>query len=371
MSLYKDKKRGVWIARYTHRGKDHKKNLGTDKTQAKLIHDEIMGKLRMDKYTGLDTVGIAFNKQTFEQAAAEFMAGRARLKESTLGTYHDILKNYLLPEFGSMKVTEIRESDVRKFQSSISKKDGIRGKKLGACRVNNIMRLLHGILAQSERDGSINKNPSKHVQALPVRREVDPLSEEELELALAHMDKFWLPLFQTLAFTGARPNEIIALRWKDIDWVNRKIHIRKGRVRGVEGMPKTMSSIRDIPILPQVEQALLAQKERGVVSVDGYIFTDKSGKPIHKHLDRPWNSALKKAGVRHRPSYCLRHSWASICLLKGMSVTYVAKLLGHSTIDTVIRYYARWIEGATVTEEDKLRKLFEPSSNNDTHRKDA
>jgi integrase len=56
-------------------------------------------------------------------------------------------------------------------------------------------------------------------------------------------------IFVTLAYTGARPNELQALRFRDIDWVNKTISITKGRVRGVDGKPKTKSSIRTIPIL--------------------------------------------------------------------------------------------------------------------------
>jgi integrase len=159
-----------------------------------------------------------------------------------------------------------------------------------------------------------------------------------LGLVLSKIDSHYRPLFITLAYTGARPNEILALWWNDLDWNRKEISITKGLVRGFEGLPKMPSSERVLPMLPTVE-AILTELERGaLVSIDGtsaYIFLDKKGLPIRKHLDRIWARALKAAGLRHRPSYQLRHTFVSQCLLKGLSPGYVAKLLGHTTLETM------------------------------------
>lgn len=98
---------------------------------------------------------------------------------------------------------------------------------------------------------------------------MDPLEESDLELALAHIDDHYRPLFTTLAFTGARPNELLALRWGDIDWVSREIKISKGLVRGNEGEPKTESSKRTIPMVPRVELELKAL--RRIENIDAQV----------------------------------------------------------------------------------------------------
>jgi integrase len=137
---------------------------------------------------------------------------------------------------------------------------------------------------------------------------------------------------------------MLALRWADIDWNKKSINIPKGRVRGHEATPKTKSSIREIPMLPPAEQALLQLRGGSVRSSDDYVFTKRNGEPIDKHLDRIRVRALRQAGMRHRPSYQLRHTFATQCIIKGFPLPFVAKVLGHSTIDTLIRHCAGWID---------------------------
>lgn len=140
-----------------------------------------------------------------------------------------------------------------------------------------------------------------------------------------------------------RPNELKALRWTDIDWRRQEIKISKGRVKGVESTAKTKSSKRIIVMHPRVASALQWQKAHGNPNINGYIFTSKKGAPINQHLDVLWNRALRKTKLRHRPSYQLRHTWASMALEAGESPGWVAKMLGHSDLETLFRHYARFI----------------------------
>jgi integrase len=56
---------------------------------------------------------------------------------------------------------------------------------------------------------------------------------------------------------------------------------------------------------------------------------------MERAVDREWRVALTKAGVRHRPGYQLRHTFASICLQSGLQPTWVAKTLGYGTFQLV------------------------------------
>src|ERR1700722_7952822 len=72
------------------------------------------------------------------------------------------------------------------------------------------------------------------------------------------------------------------------------------------------------PIMQQVKAALEdLQSKQTVFSAAGYVFVTKKGQPIHKHLDKIWTTTLKKAKLRHRPSYQLRHTFVTQCMLKG------------------------------------------------------
>jgi hypothetical protein len=157
------------------------------------------------------------------------------------------------------------------------------------------------------------------------------------------------------------------LRWSDIDWIKPSIAISKGRVRGKEGLPKTKSSEREIPVIPVVASVLAELHKRSTKDLYGHVFTKKDGQPIDKHLDRIWARALRKAGLRHRPSYQLRHTFATLCIVKGFPLPYVAKLLGHSTMDTTIRHYAGWVDSHTEAHDTMLKSAFAvPSKSVDT-----
>lgn len=359
MGIYRDQKSGNWGIRIKHYGKDCKKIIGPDKRKAQLALDEVKAEIRLAKLAGQDWDGFAKlqrakRPKNFKEAAAEYLAQRPDLKPSSVDSYTSIFRCHLMPKFGNTDLRSISSSMIRVFQSDLNKS----GRRT-ASRINTIMQPLRSVLAQAYRDGEIDHDPSLSVRPLVrTKTVIDPLSEAELSKVLQNIDPHFRPLFTALAYTGARPNELIALRWHDIDWTNRTISISKGRVRGREGRPKTASSQRKIPMLEPVEQVLKDLKSRAVVSIDSYIFTKANGSPIDKHLDRVWTRALKKASIRHRPSYQLRHTFATQLIVKGFPLPYVANLLGHTTIETLVRHYAGWIHDHTKQQELRLRMSF-------------
>jgi integrase len=224
------------------------------------------------------------------------------------------------------------------------------------------MGLLRYIMKVCLRRKLITETPTVGVRPLTEKQpDIDPLTKEELDLAISKIVPHYRPLFTCLAWTGARPNELFALRWKDIDFNRGEIRINKGRVRGSEDLPKTASSSRIIPMLSIVRIALEQLKGRGTANLDGYVFTTKNGQPIDKHLDHVWRSALRKAGLRHRPSYQLRHTFASLCLQSGVAPGWLANVLGHSTLQTTFKHYARFVKDTSRENEARMEQLLTPS----------
>ncbi len=294
------------------------------------------------------------------------MDERANFKASSLAAYKAILKSNLLPAFGNRPLVDITEHVIRKFMTDLSKPKVMKGKKgavrevkMSESRVNTVMQLFRSIMGQAYRVGDIPRDPCLAVKRLQETKvKIDPFSDDDLRLALSCVTAHYRPFFTAQAYTGARPNELQALRWSDIDWVNEQISITKGLVRGHEGAPKTASGERVIPMTPPVKRVLLALKEDSLISLDDFVFTTKNGTPIKKHMDEVWRRALRKAKLRHRPSYQLRHTFVTQCIIKGFPLPYIAKIIGHSTIDTLIRHYAGWIDKATQEQEQKLRAMF-------------
>jgi integrase len=111
-------------------------------------------------------------------------------------------------------------------------------------------------------------------------------------------------------------------------------------------------------MFPPVRQVLLdLQEAQTIKHIDGYVFLSKAGTPIDTHLDRQWRYACKRAKVRHRPSYQLRHTFASVCLTQGCDPGWLSRVLGHVSMQTLFKHYARFIDGA-VKENEKRMKTF-------------
>lgn len=306
------------------------KFFGRDRKAAELALAEVLkhraGANATKGWSGLAEFTKPKSRKTFAEIAKDYLAKRASLKSSTLRGYREVLKDYLRPAFGKMEVSDITEEDVARFQADVSK-------KVSAVRTNNIMGLLRHIMKVCLRRKLIAENPTIEVRSLTEKQpDIDPLSKDELDLALSMIEPHYRPLFTCLAWTGARPNELLALRWKDVDFKRDKIRINKGRVRGPEDLPKTASSSRIVPMLSVVRATLEQAKKQDTMHLDGYVFTTKSGQPIDKHLDHVWRTALREAGLRNCPSYQLRHTFSSLCLENGVTPGRLVNLLGHSTL---------------------------------------
>jgi integrase len=161
---------------------------------------------------------------------------------------------------------------------------------------------------------------------------------------LAECPPWWRSYFTVAFWTGARPNELAALHWGDVDAVRGILRIRAGRYRGKEGPPKTASSVRDIDLLPAVVEALKAQKaqqaaerlKRGRGAPEpgqDYVFTGPEGGLLNVNAfrDRFWYPTLTKAGLSRRTMYQTRHTFASNALAAGEAPSWVSAMLGHAS----------------------------------------
>ncbi len=349
-----------WYINVKANGTRYRKSFGSDRKAAELALAEIRKHRAVarasDDWSGLAQVTKPAATTIFSEVADTYIAERQHYKASSIATYSDILKTHLLPEFGKQQVRKITEAKIAQFQSRLAA-------QLSARRTNSTMQLLRSILKTCVRRKLVSENASDGVDRLKEpQANINPLTKEELTQVLAKMDAHFVPLFICLAWTGARPNEMQALRWTDVDFNRKEIHINKGRVRGKEGLPKSAAGNRYIPMLLPVIEALTDLRNGDLANLEGYVFLSKKGQPINKHLDRVWTKAVHQAGLRHRPSYQLRHTFASICLQEGVHPGWVAKVLGHSTQQTVFRHYARFINDTFKENEKRLANLFTPLS---------
>jgi integrase len=114
----------------------------------------------------------------------------------------------------------------------------------------------------------------------------------------------------TEAMTGLRQGELFALRWMDIDWLARKVRVRRSFVRGSFGTPKSKRSSRAVPLADRVarELELLFQASEFQGEEDLVFGHPHTGGPLDRsQVSKRFKSALKRASVREVRFHDLRH----------------------------------------------------------------
>jgi integrase len=221
------------------------------------------------------------------------------------------------------------------------------------------MRVLRMLLHQAYVDEIIPKNPALGVKRLAQgMTDIDPFTIEEREEVIAGFRRH-APLYVNYViagfWTGWRPNEACALKWNRVDFQQGKILIREGRVLGQTVIPKSPGSLRDIDLLEPAREALVAQKASSWLLGD-YVFLDGKQQPVNQKLFRMkvWEPVLKRLGVRYRPPYQMRHTFATLAISAGENINWVARMLGHKSPVMTLEKYNRFVPNLTRTDGKAL-----------------
>jgi integrase len=270
------------------------------------------------------------------------------LKPATAHDYKLLLSAHILSSTLALKrIDQIRPGDIRAFVAELdAKRDSQGEKKLGPRRINMARDRLFTMFSEAQADGLISDNPVRHVKRLTEPTpEVDPFTFDEVEAILRQAQGQERTIFTVLFFTGMRPGEALALRWDDLDFGRGQIRVRHTISRYGMGAPKTSGSVRDIEMLPSVRIELLAQRSRSILA-NKFVFVNERGGALDESnlRDRGWRRLLRRAGLRYRPLYHCRHTYATLELENRESPLFVARQLGHSTPETTFRRYARFMK---------------------------
>jgi len=273
-----------------------------------------------------------------------------------VGTQYDyerILEAHLIPHFAKSSVSNIGAEDIERLVGRLKQKPGTKAPLLSHRRINMTLQVLRLCLDRAVQNGWLKNNPARTITKLKESRtDIDPLSLEEIKVFLAHLpDEKWRRYFTVAFFAGLRPFEQIGLRWPAIDWqaTRPQVIVRYGVTRrSGAGRLKTDSSYREVPMLPAVERALKAQCPDSQLRSEWVFPSERGG-----HLDitnlreRIWKPTLRRAGLRERTLYQTRHTFATISLASGEDIGWVARVLGHSSTEMVIRHYHKFIPNLT------------------------
>jgi integrase len=282
-----------------------------------------------------ETIGRAHRPdRTFADVAEDWLRHGERkrgLKRSTLRDYRQVLDAYLLPAFGEVPVASVTSEAIERWHSEFRR----------SRTAEKVLMVLRAILGYAARRGWIADNAAQSVERHPVRYsgDYDLYSRDEVEaLVRAAASEQDAAIFATAAMSGLRRGELIALRWRDVDFAGQAIRVRGNYSYGGVVTPKS-GKVRVVPMVLEVAQHLarLGQRERFVGDDDPVFCNDVGGHIDGSALRRRYQAACKRAGLRPLPFHSLRHHFGSVAVNRA-SLVQVQAWMGHSHIQTTARY---------------------------------
>lgn len=153
--------------------------------------------------------------------------------------------------------------------------------------------------------------------------------------------------FRFAFFTGLRTSELLALKWPKIDFRRGLARVDEAQVLKQDKPTKTYES-RNVELNSESLLALDNQRQHTFLAHQHVFLDPLTGKPYVS--DKPpriaLQRALKKLGIRHRAAYQTRHTFATLNLMAGAHPMWVARQMGHRTMQITLTTYSKWIEGA-------------------------
>ncbi len=167
-------------------------------------------------------------------------------------------------------------------------------------------------------------------------------SDKERETILDHFRDHFPALYPFVFFrfwTGTRPSEAIALRWKSVDLERRRVRIVASRVLGRDGRTKTGKSNREV-ILHRHVVEVLERIQPAHLDPEAFVFATPSGGSINEtnFTNRIWQKVLRETKVRPLSFYSTRHTYISWLLANGARPLFVCRQVGTSLAMIETRY---------------------------------
>lgn len=331
--------------------------------------------------------GVQNNKECFENFFENwlFEVNFINKKPSTKERYEGLYRNYIKDSsISSINIKDINQTDIQKYYNALVKKG------ISVSTIKQLHKIIAPSLRYAYNNNLIIKDFTKAI-ILPTEKEEDklksmnkinPLTLEEQQIFIEAIKGHELEvLFLTALNTGMRQGELFALTWSDIDFDSNTISINKaakyvaqvdregkGKYSVLVQTPKTMSSIRTIPIPVFLKDKLkqyktIQSKNRlrlaNIYQNNSLVFCNTYGKYLDSsRVRKDFNKILLNNQLQARKFHDLRHTFATRLFELGENPKKVQTILGHSRISTTLDIYTHVLESSKESISSKLDDLY-------------
>jgi len=320
MAIYQKGKN--WYIDYYFKGRRKRKKVGPSKKLAETVLGDVQVKIAKREYLGiLEEKKILF--EDFIETYKEYSkANKAR------NSYERDLTslNSLKPVFGSLFLFEITPQAVEEYKAK-RLQEGVT-----PATINREVSCLKHIFNKAIEWGVVSKNPVKGVRLLkePPGR-IRYLEVDEVERLLTAIDsipkgagRYLKPIVIIALNTGLRKQEILKLKWKNINFNERKITVERTKTNDIRTIPMNETIYQELRKMPRHIES-------------EYVFCNKQGVP-YGNVRKSFESALEAAKIKDFRFHDLRHTFASHLVMNGSDIRTVQQLMGHKEIKMTMRY---------------------------------
>ena len=283
------------------------------------------------------------------------------IRPTTLSSYTTHVKRHIIPRLGKTPLKKLNGAAINTFYAAFADGGKLRGATtdLVPSSVRRIHATLHRAMRDAVRWGYLVRNPVDSADppksGAGSRTETTTWSAADLKQFLAATKGTRLyPLWLTLALTGMRRGEALALRWEDVDLIAGRVSVHRSLVpldgKVIVSEPKTRRGNRLVSLdgttVAELKRLRKTQREErlawGPGWVDtGLVFTRENGASLHRErITRAFMRAVKKAGVPPIRLHDLRHTHATLALAAGIHPKVVSERLGHATVSLTLDTYS-------------------------------
>jgi len=293
---------------------------------------------------------------TMEEHLHNWLEGyvKTNCSQRTLDGYQSIIETHLIPALGHIQLKHLHTQAIQSYYGKACE-------RLSARTVAKHHRLLSQALKYAVRQGYLGRNPCELVDAPSWKpKTMRTLTEWEVQIFLeAASGSYYYPVYYTAISTGLRQSELCGLRWRDLDLdllslsVNQVLYKRRGIC--IVNPPKTQHSKRRVSLTPKLalflkdyqaeRETLYWQLAGKPLPLDSFVF-GLPGKPCDPSmLSHDFAIIAKKAGFEGVRFHDLRHTFATLMLMRGAPAKVISEALGHASVAFTLQTYAHVLSG--------------------------